>query len=70
VSRLLPLEDFRSRRKALVRSDFAYAPKPPQRPSDHIDPKTWHHFMVLPDDVASLTPERWMTFSPPRVAIE
>lgn len=55
MSRLLPLQDFRARRKVLVRSDFAYAPNPPRRPSDRIDRNTWHHLMVLPDDVAIRT---------------
>ncbi len=55
MSRLLPLRDFRARRKVLVRSDFAYAPKPPRRPSDRIEPKTWHHLMTLGDDVAIRT---------------
>lgn len=55
MSRLLPLQDFRARRKVLVRSDFAYAPKSPRRPSDIVDPKTWHHLMTLGDDVAIRT---------------
>ena len=55
MSRRLPLKDFRGRRKVLVRSDFAYAPKPFRRPSDRIDQETWDSLVVLPDDVAIRT---------------
>ncbi|MGP8259034.1 MAG: hypothetical protein ACLQM6_03670 [Acidobacteriaceae bacterium] len=55
MSRHVPLKDFRGRRKVLVRSDFALTPKPPRRPSDRIDQKTWYSLVVLPDDVAIRT---------------
>lgn len=39
----------------LTRADFAYAPKPPKRPSDLIERRTWSGIVTLPDDVAVRT---------------
>lgn len=55
MSRLLPLTDFRARRRVLVRRDFGYAPKPAPRPSEMIDKETWDSIVTLPDDVAVRT---------------
>ena len=51
----LPIKDFRSRRTVLTRNDFAYAPRPPKRPSDLIEKATWDSIVTLPDDVAVRT---------------
>jgi hypothetical protein len=55
MPKVMPASDFRSRRRVLLRSDFAYAPKPAEPPTDKIDPKTWNHIVTLPDDVAVRT---------------
>jgi hypothetical protein len=47
--------DFRARRRVLLKSDFAVAEGPVQRPSDKIDKATWDHIVTLPDDVAIRT---------------
>jgi len=51
----LPETDFRARRIVLSRKDFAYAPKPVERPTDPIDKRTWKSIVILPDDVAIRT---------------
>jgi hypothetical protein len=55
MPRLLPLTDFRARRRVLVRRDFGYAPNPAPRPSEMIDKETWDSIVTLPDDVAVRT---------------
>jgi hypothetical protein len=55
MSKLMPLSDFRARRRVLTRRDFGYAPKPAPRPSDIIDHATWDSIVTLPDDVAVRT---------------
>jgi len=55
MSKLMPLSDFRARRRVLTRRDFGYAPKPAPRPSDIIDEETWDSIVTLPDDVAVRT---------------
>jgi hypothetical protein len=55
MPKLMPLSDFRARRRVLMRRDFGYAPKPAPRPSDLIDKATWDSVVTLPDDVAVRT---------------
>jgi len=55
MPKLLPTTDFRARRVVLTRSDFAYAPKPAEPPTDLIDKATWESIVILPDDVAVRT---------------
>lgn len=55
MPRLLPVKDFRARRRVLSRRDFAFAPNPPPRPTDRITSQTWDGLMVGPDDVAVRT---------------
>lgn len=55
MPRLQPISDFRARRRVLLRSDFAYAPRPAQRPSDMIERSTWNGIVTLSDDVAIRT---------------
>jgi hypothetical protein len=55
MSKLMPLSDFRARRRVLMRRDFGYAPRPAPPPSDLIDKATWDSIVTLPDDVAVRT---------------
>lgn len=55
MPKFLPDEDFRARRRVLLQTDFAYAPKPESPPSDMIDEETWREIVTLPDDVAVRT---------------
>jgi hypothetical protein len=55
MSRVMPLSDFRARRRVLLKSDFAVAPTRDQRPTDKIGKDTWNHIFTLPDDVAVRT---------------
>jgi len=55
MPKLLPKDDFRARRRILVRDDFGFAPGPAPRPSDIIDKLTWDSIVILPDDVAVRT---------------
>jgi hypothetical protein len=55
MPRFLPKNDFRARRRILLKSDFALAEGPEQPPSDKIDKETWNHVVTLPDDVAVRT---------------
>ena len=55
MPKLLPKDDFRARRRILVRHDFRFAPAPAPRPSDMIDKARWDSIVVLPDDVAVRT---------------
>ena len=55
MPRFLPKNDFRARRRVLLKSDFALAEGPEQPPSDKIDKETWNHIVTLPDDVAVRT---------------
>jgi hypothetical protein len=55
MPRFLPANDFRARRRVLLKSDFGLAEGPEQPPSDKIDKHTWYHLVTLPDDVAVRT---------------
>jgi hypothetical protein len=55
MPKLLPKDDFRARRRILVRDDFGFAPGPAPRRSDIISKPTWNSIVVLPDDVAVRT---------------
>jgi hypothetical protein len=55
MSKLMPLSDFRARRRVLMRRDFGYAPRPAPPRSDLIDKATWNSIVTLPDDVAVRT---------------
>jgi hypothetical protein len=55
MPKLMPLSDFRARRRILIRRDFGYAPRPAPPPSDLIDRATWDSIVTLPDDVAVRT---------------
>ena len=55
MSKLMPLSDFRARRRVLMRRDFGYAPRPAPPPSDLIDKATWNSIVTLPDDVGVRT---------------
>ncbi|HVB98604.1 MAG TPA: hypothetical protein VNJ12_04635, partial [Candidatus Dormibacteraeota bacterium] len=48
--------DFRAVRTVLEASDFAYAPRSPERPAnDMIDKATWEHIQTLPETVSIFT---------------
>ncbi|HEY4354686.1 MAG TPA: hypothetical protein VGN16_02985 [Acidobacteriaceae bacterium] len=51
----LPKSDFRSRRRILLKSDFAFAEGPEPAPSDKIDVGVWQSVVTLPDDVSVRT---------------
>ena len=55
MPRFLPTNDFRVRRRVLLKRDFALAKGPEQTPTDKIDKATWNHLVTLPDDVAVRT---------------
>ncbi len=55
MPRFLPTNDFRARRRVLLKSDFALAKAPGKNPTDKIDKATWNHLVALPDDVAVRT---------------
>jgi hypothetical protein len=55
MPKLLPKDDFRARRRILVRNDFGLAPNRAPRPSDLIEKATWNGIVTLPDDVAVRT---------------
>lgn len=55
MPKLLPASDFRARRRILVKSDFGLAEGREEPPSDKVDKVTWHHVVILPDDVAVRT---------------
>ena len=55
MPKLLPKDDFRARRRILVRNDFGLAPNRVPRPSDVIEKATWNGIVTLPDDVAVRT---------------
>lgn len=52
---VMPLSDFRARRRVLLRSDFAIAPTRDPKPTDKIGKDVWNHIFILPDDVAVRT---------------
>lgn len=54
MSKHLPLEDFRARRRVLTKEDFAY-PGDEVSPQDLIDQYTWEVLTTLPTDVAVQT---------------
>src|SRR2546430_11067835 len=58
----MPLDDFRAVRTVLEEDDYALPsdePEPP--PSDLISEETWLHLMVLPDEAAVRTSNRYGT---------
>ena len=55
MPKLLPKDDFRARRRVLVRNDFGLAPERVPRPSDLIEKATWNSIVTLPDDVGVRT---------------
>ncbi len=55
MPKFLPKSDFRSRRRVLLKSDFAVANGPERLPSDKIETEVWQNIVTLPDDVAIRT---------------